>query len=330
MHAGALGGCSGGASESSGRFAARLPSRREAGRCWAITWKGKLAAVAIEATTGWRWVARAAGSRVRGASGRSGSGERAAGSSPTPENRPPRRALAGAAARPRRSPRPGCRRPRASVFATGHGCARARRERAAPARPRRPALSGAGDDLRRRPDPRLPPARRHRRRPPLPATTAAGTRERLDPSVIESADSKRLGRLAKQGSRHLPWALVEAANHSHRHSSPDHDLYQRTVRRCGRGRARLTIARKIADRSYHLLLGRTSLYQRASTLTCPPPLRLRLFRKALERVHGSARRARPEASTCPQRARRARRRTASPRPTARRGSSGGEASGSAR
>jgi transposase len=76
----------------------------------------------------------------------------------------------------------------------------------------------------------------------------------LDPSVIESADSKRRGRLAKQGSRHLRWALVEAANHSHRHTSPDHDLYTRTARRCGRGRARLTVARKIARRSYHVLL----------------------------------------------------------------------------
>ncbi len=76
----------------------------------------------------------------------------------------------------------------------------------------------------------------------------------LDPAVIESADSKRRGRLAKQGSRHLRWALVEAANHSHRRSSPDHALYSSTVKRCGRGRARLTVARKLARRSYHVLL----------------------------------------------------------------------------
>jgi transposase len=76
----------------------------------------------------------------------------------------------------------------------------------------------------------------------------------LDPSVIESAESKRRGRLAKQGSRHLRWALVEAANHSHRSTSPDHALYSSTVKRCGRGRARLTVARKIARRSYHVLL----------------------------------------------------------------------------
>jgi transposase len=75
----------------------------------------------------------------------------------------------------------------------------------------------------------------------------------LDPAVIESADSKRRGRLAKQGSRHLRWALVEAAQHAHRHGSPDQQLYADAVKRCGRGRARLTVARKIGRRAYHVL-----------------------------------------------------------------------------
>src|SRR5205823_2736148 len=75
----------------------------------------------------------------------------------------------------------------------------------------------------------------------------------LDPSVAESAESKRRGRLSKQGSPHLRWALVEAANHSHRRSSPDHALYTSAAARCGRGRARLTVARKIARRAYHVL-----------------------------------------------------------------------------
>jgi len=75
----------------------------------------------------------------------------------------------------------------------------------------------------------------------------------LDPTVVESADSKRRGRLAKQGSRHLRWALVEAAQHAHRHTSPDHALYTSAVRRCGRGRARLTVARKIGHRAFHVL-----------------------------------------------------------------------------
>jgi transposase len=75
----------------------------------------------------------------------------------------------------------------------------------------------------------------------------------LDPTVIESADSKRRGRLAKQGSRHLRWALVEAAQHAHRRTSPDHVLYESTVKHCGRGCARLTVARKIGHRAFHVL-----------------------------------------------------------------------------
>jgi transposase len=76
----------------------------------------------------------------------------------------------------------------------------------------------------------------------------------LDPAVLESADNKRRGRLSRQGSPHLRWALVEAANHSMRTTSPDHALYTSTATRCGRGRARLTVARKIARRAYHVLV----------------------------------------------------------------------------
>jgi len=75
----------------------------------------------------------------------------------------------------------------------------------------------------------------------------------LDPVVLESADSQRRGRLAKQGSPHLHWTLVEAAQHAHRQNSPDQALYTSTVKRCGRGRARLTVARKIARRAHHVL-----------------------------------------------------------------------------
>src|SRR3982750_1466860 len=36
----------------------RLPASREALNDWATRWQGKLEAVALEATTGWRWVWR--------------------------------------------------------------------------------------------------------------------------------------------------------------------------------------------------------------------------------------------------------------------------------
>jgi transposase len=75
----------------------------------------------------------------------------------------------------------------------------------------------------------------------------------LDPIVDESAERRRRGRLAKAGSPYLRFALVEAAQHARRRTSPDHQRYQRLAARLGAGRAKLTIARLIAARAHHLL-----------------------------------------------------------------------------
>lgn len=75
----------------------------------------------------------------------------------------------------------------------------------------------------------------------------------LDPVVSESGDTRRRGRLSKQGSPHLRWALVEAAQHGWRPASPDLALYRRTARRRGAGRAKLTVARRIGHRAFHVL-----------------------------------------------------------------------------
>jgi transposase len=78
----------------------------------------------------------------------------------------------------------------------------------------------------------------------------------LDPVVLESGDSRRRGRLSKQGSPQLRWALVQAAQHAARRTtaSPDHDLYLQVKQRAGAQRAALTTARKIARRAHHLLV----------------------------------------------------------------------------
>ena len=89
--------------------------------------------------------------------------------------------------------------------------------------------------------------RRFRR--PRQLTRASG----LDPVVSESGERRRRGKLSKQGSPHLRWALVEAAQHGWRASSPDLALYRRTARRCGAGRAKLTVARRIGHRAFHVL-----------------------------------------------------------------------------
>jgi transposase len=75
----------------------------------------------------------------------------------------------------------------------------------------------------------------------------------LDPVVEESGETRRRGKLAKAGSPHLRWPLVEAAVHAHRATAPDLQLYQATRERRDATIARLTVARKIGKRAYHAL-----------------------------------------------------------------------------
>ena len=62
------------------------------------------------------------------------------------------------------------------------------------------------------------------------------------------------GKLTRQGSPQLRWALYEAALAACRPSSPDHADYEALkARGLSHTRASLTIARKLARRSYHVL-----------------------------------------------------------------------------
>ena len=75
----------------------------------------------------------------------------------------------------------------------------------------------------------------------------------LDVTVHESAGKRRPGRLSKQGSPTLRYALVEAAQHASKPMSPDHQLYRSCQQRVGSSRAALTIARKHAKRIHHII-----------------------------------------------------------------------------
>jgi hypothetical protein len=66
-------------------------------------------------------------------------------------------------------------------------------------------------------------------------------------------ETRRRGKLAKAGSVHLCWALVEAAVHAHRSTAPDLALYRRIRKRRDATVARLTVARKIGKRAHHAL-----------------------------------------------------------------------------
>jgi transposase len=75
----------------------------------------------------------------------------------------------------------------------------------------------------------------------------------LDPVVDESGETRRRGKLAKAGSPHLRWALVEVAVHASRDGAPDVECYRAVRERRDATVARLTVARKIGKRAYHVL-----------------------------------------------------------------------------
>jgi transposase len=76
----------------------------------------------------------------------------------------------------------------------------------------------------------------------------------IDIGVHRSDRTARVGKLTYQGSAQLRWALYEAAQSACRPSSPDHqDYLALTERGLSHTRASLTIARKLARRSYHVL-----------------------------------------------------------------------------
>ena len=76
----------------------------------------------------------------------------------------------------------------------------------------------------------------------------------IDIGVHRSDRTSRVGKLTRQGSPTLRWALHEAAQSATRPASPDYqDYHALKARGLTHTRASLTIARKIARRSYHLL-----------------------------------------------------------------------------
>ncbi|MCA1698813.1 MAG: IS110 family transposase [Actinobacteria bacterium] len=76
----------------------------------------------------------------------------------------------------------------------------------------------------------------------------------LDVGVHRSDRRARVGKLAKQGSPQLRWALYEAAQSACRPRSPDHaDYLALKARGLSHTRATMTIARKLARRSFHTL-----------------------------------------------------------------------------
>lgn len=76
----------------------------------------------------------------------------------------------------------------------------------------------------------------------------------IDIGVHRSDRRSRTGKLTKQGSPHLRWALYESAQAACRPTSPDRSDYLALKERgLSHSRASLTIARKLARRCFHTL-----------------------------------------------------------------------------
>jgi transposase len=75
----------------------------------------------------------------------------------------------------------------------------------------------------------------------------------LDVTVYSSDGKRAPGHLAKQGPAVLRWALYEAACMASRTCAPDHAFYASVKERIDHKRATISVARKIARRSHHIL-----------------------------------------------------------------------------
>ena len=75
----------------------------------------------------------------------------------------------------------------------------------------------------------------------------------LDVTVWSSDGRRSPGRLARQGSPELRWALYEAAESANRQGSPDHAYFAAVAERLGGKRPVLSVARKLVRRCHHTL-----------------------------------------------------------------------------
>ena len=89
----------------------------------------------------------------------------------------------------------------------------------------------------------------------------------LTPTIKQSGQSSRTGRLSKAGPDTLRWAAVEAARQAWRPNNPWHALYSDIKRRHGKANpAKAAVARKVLIAAWHVLAPREA-FKPAAALT---------------------------------------------------------------
>jgi transposase len=94
----------------------------------------------------------------------------------------------------------------------------------------------------------------------------------LAPTVKQSGQSSRTGRISKAGPNTLRWAAVEAAQQAWRPTSPWHRLYTDTKHRHGKSNpAKAAVARKVLIAAWHVLSRGEPFKPSASSAPDPVP-----------------------------------------------------------
>jgi transposase len=94
----------------------------------------------------------------------------------------------------------------------------------------------------------------------------------LTPTIKQSGQSSRTGRLSKAGPNTLRWAAVEAAQQAWRPNNPWHELYTDIKRRHGKSNpAKAAVARKVLIAAWHVLSLGQPFKPSASRATDPVP-----------------------------------------------------------
>jgi len=94
----------------------------------------------------------------------------------------------------------------------------------------------------------------------------------LVPSTHQSGGHQRHGRITKQGSRWLRWALVEAAIHAAGKPGPLRDHYLKVKKKKGAKVARVATARKMATYIYHMLKEKKTYQELLLSISRPSDL----------------------------------------------------------
>lgn len=87
------------------------------------------------------------------------------------------------------------------------------------------------------------------------------------PSVKQSGDTSRNGRITKQGRAEGRWLLIEAAEHLRKSPGPMRALYRRVQRKRNHNVAVVAVARKLVELVHHMLINREDYLYRIPHLT---------------------------------------------------------------